>query len=101
MRGVEDEREHSLEATGKICAGGFGDLQEPPFVRDRGHGTLGSSELQNLMKRLEGKEKEVEWKKAVYFDAIESGELSLDLVSEKLEQIKTEGEKNRKVILET
>jgi hypothetical protein len=37
----------------------------------------------------------------MYLDSSESGKLSLGLVSERLEQIKTVEEKNRKGILET
>jgi argininosuccinate lyase len=51
------------------------------------------------MKGLDGKQKDIERKKAVYFDSIESGKLSLDLVSERLEQIKTEKKRTEKLSL--
>jgi site-specific DNA recombinase len=58
------------------------------------------TELQDLIKRLQLKQEEVERKKSVYFDGIEAGKLTLDLVSERLDQLKAEEEKNRKQILE-
>ncbi len=54
-------------------------------------------EQKKIIKNLEASQKELERKKAIYFSGIEEGKLSLDLVSERLEEIKTEEEKNSKL----
>jgi len=54
-------------------------------------------EHQSLLDRLEREQRELERKKALYYEAIEKGEISFDLVAERLGEIKDEEEKNAKI----
>jgi site-specific DNA recombinase len=58
-------------------------------------------ELQNLLKKTENRQKELTKKKESYFEAIENKSIDLALVSERLQQIKDEEERNQILILET
>ena len=50
-------------------------------------------ERQNRLSTLSKEQKEIERKKSVYFDGIESGKLDMDLVADRLKTIKEEEEK--------
>ena len=50
-------------------------------------------ELQHLVSRLSKEDKEIEAKKKVYYDGLETGKLELNLVNERLEELKAQGER--------
>ena len=58
-------------------------------------------ELQETIKALEKEKEELNNKKKVYYEGLETGKLNMDLVSERLEQLKAEDERITKQKLES
>ena len=57
-------------------------------------------ELEHLLDRLMKEQKELDKKKAVYYKGLEAGKLNMDIVADRLKQIKAEEERITKQRLE-